>query len=671
MPSNSLDISSTGIPSYNSGVFSASTTTAHNVLVGAATNSIANVPPSTAGYVLTSNGASADPSFQAAAASGPPFTTDTKSYSVPSTFQSGGVQSSALSTTLTGTPTKLGWQQLYLSNNTSGGNGWCICADMQNAAYIYLFTLTNGTWAYSDSKALAIGGHVELRVDGNGSFAVLQSTLNSNWSLITYTPAAGLIGSATTVDSGTSSGVNQPCGLTWVNNVLAYYGGTGTQLNAWYFSGGTWHQMTNSPRAVTAVSSGVCGHCISLSQSNQIAYGRLTATPGYTIDFYPISGGTSLGASAQTITLSGNGPDGNTHAGWTTVTMMQDNTDGTYPYLHVCNLDTPDASNNTGTGAIWSYQYTGGTWTYRNALYPTSTASAFIGYGEQSGTGVGSGAFQNTGQQCFLSGSTEFLYTQRWSNANGYLYTLTKTVGAPYIAYSLAQTFAWPASTLTNCYATASIDAQFGKWISLFDNQNNTGSNRYLRWFPMGSGSTVDVDYQKTVDNLEMGRAYFNDLITLPVLSGGTIGSENVTSDPGTLVINSTIGALQLFYNGVWNVIPFQNLGSGGYPASSYIQNSGDISITGRVLNVHGLSILTGSNQTMGTSGALSSGTVTVSTTAVLTGSKIFLTRAVAGGTLGNLSVGTITNATSFTITSSSSSDTSTVNWLIIQQAAQ
>jgi hypothetical protein len=44
--------------------------TNHNVLVGAGTATITNVPPSTAGFVLTSNGASTDPSFQAAAVSG-------------------------------------------------------------------------------------------------------------------------------------------------------------------------------------------------------------------------------------------------------------------------------------------------------------------------------------------------------------------------------------------------------------------------------------------------------------------------------------------------------------------------------------------------------------------------------------------------------------------------
>jgi len=44
--------------------------TNHNVLVGAGTSTITKVPPLTAGFVLTSNGPGADPSFQSVAASG-------------------------------------------------------------------------------------------------------------------------------------------------------------------------------------------------------------------------------------------------------------------------------------------------------------------------------------------------------------------------------------------------------------------------------------------------------------------------------------------------------------------------------------------------------------------------------------------------------------------------
>lgn len=78
------------------------------------------------------------------------------------------------------------------------------------------------------------------------------------------------------------------------------------------------------------------------------------------------------------------------------------------------------------------------------------------------------------------------------------------------------------------------------------------------------------------------------------------------------------------------------------------------------------IKIATGSNASAGVSGAMTAGSITISTTAVTANSLIFLTHATVGGTQGILSVGTITAGTSFVINSSSASDTGTVNWLII-----
>jgi len=80
------------------------------------------------------------------------------------------------------------------------------------------------------------------------------------------------------------------------------------------------------------------------------------------------------------------------------------------------------------------------------------------------------------------------------------------------------------------------------------------------------------------------------------------------------------------------------------------------------------LVIPAGTNASIGTSVAMTTGSVTISTTAVTAASKIFLTRNTVGGTLGNLSVpsASIVANTSFVINSDSGTDTSTVNWLII-----
>src|ERR1043165_6136177 len=60
----------TSVGSLNTLTYQLTGLTNHNVLVGAGTSTITKVPPSTAGFVLTSNGASSDPSFQTVSASG-------------------------------------------------------------------------------------------------------------------------------------------------------------------------------------------------------------------------------------------------------------------------------------------------------------------------------------------------------------------------------------------------------------------------------------------------------------------------------------------------------------------------------------------------------------------------------------------------------------------------
>jgi hypothetical protein len=103
---------------------------------------------------------------------------------------------------------------------------------------------------------------------------------------------------------------------------------------------------------------------------------------------------------------------------------------------------------------------------------------------------------------------------------------------------------------------------------------------------------------------------------------------------------------------------------------------SGGASVTG------GLSVLTGdftvstgkvyvpgsgANATTGTATLTSGTNVTISTTAVRTASRIFLTKTSASGAAqGTPWVTGISNAVSFTIASTGGTDTSTVNWLII-----
>lgn len=69
-PAITLTTTITGVLSGNGTAISGSAITQHDVLLGGATNAITSVSPSTAGLVLTSNGVSADPSFQTVGAAG-------------------------------------------------------------------------------------------------------------------------------------------------------------------------------------------------------------------------------------------------------------------------------------------------------------------------------------------------------------------------------------------------------------------------------------------------------------------------------------------------------------------------------------------------------------------------------------------------------------------------
>ncbi|NDB81708.1 MAG: hypothetical protein EB127_03015 [Alphaproteobacteria bacterium] len=103
---------------------------------------------------------------------------------------------------------------------------------------------------------------------------------------------------------------------------------------------------------------------------------------------------------------------------------------------------------------------------------------------------------------------------------------------------------------------------------------------------------------------------------------------------------------------------------------SGYISESYGIKQKGvnDVNQLNGPLQLPSANTSIGTA-TLVGGTVTISTIAAKTGSRIFISRNTPGGTVGHLSApaASITNGVSFVINSSSGTDTSTVNWWIIQ----
>lgn len=130
------------------------------------------------------------------------------------------------------------------------------------------------------------------------------------------------------------------------------------------------------------------------------------------------------------------------------------------------------------------------------------------------------------------------------------------------------------------------------------------------------------------------------------------------------LVSQSSIGGVL-----VSNWQPITSV-SGAISADSVTATNGDITADNGNLALSSagnkIEIATGTNASVGVSSALVAGTITVNTSAVTANSLIFLTAKTPGGTQGELSVGTITPGTSFVINSSSNTDTSTVQWWIV-----
>ena len=97
---------------------------------------------------------------------------------------------------------------------------------------------------------------------------------------------------------------------------------------------------------------------------------------------------------------------------------------------------------------------------------------------------------------------------------------------------------------------------------------------------------------------------------------------------------------------------------------------SGDVSLTNGNLLLkavgNGIQIKEGSNARMGTSAAMVAGFINVVNTSITANTVIFLSLATAGGTTGALSF-VPTAGVGFDINSSSATDTSTVNYLLIE----
>jgi len=148
--------------------------------------------------------------------------------------------------------------------------------------------------------------------------------------------------------------------------------------------------------------------------------------------------------------------------------------------------------------------------------------------------------------------------------------------------------------------------------------------------------------------------------ITLQAGGGGgtghTGGSISIIAGYAT---SGTAGSLTL------------QVSNAGATGATFIMSNYNTALTLSQLQIgtvgYGLSIKEGANAKQGLSAAMTAGSITISTTAVTTNSRIHLTINVPGGTVGSVYVSSKTAGTGFTITSTSSTDTSQVAWMIVE----
>lgn len=197
-----------------------------------------------------------------------------------------------------------------------------------------------------------------------------------------------------------------------------------------------------------------------------------------------------------------------------------------------------------------------------------------------------------------------------------------------------------------------------------------------------------------TTDRATLGRSWINKLTGsywylstinagvytwLQLTSGGSTGvftSLSVTPGPVTLVgttnINTTGTAVTNIGNTTGNTFVTGALSA----TTTLTAGTGITATTGNLTATNGnlvlgtagnkINIATGANASIGTSAAMIGGTVTISTNKVTASSIIFVSRKTIGGTAGNLSIANVVANTSFDIISDSGTETSTINWWLV-----
>lgn len=226
-PGNATNDVTTGITGFTGTGFTGTPVTNHNVLVGGSTTStITSVSPSTSGFVLTSNGVSADPSFQAASTG---LTTAT----LITTFTGSGTWTKS-----TSPPTKY----IEIIGLNSGGGGASGRKGVSTASGGGAggaggggFYFNGPASVFNTSETVTIGGTSNGGLsqssdlgNGNNGGAVNVSSFGNIMGIFS-SPAPAIGGTATSAAGGLGSRVNNAFSIVPTQAILG--GGTGNSGN--------------------------------------------------------------------------------------------------------------------------------------------------------------------------------------------------------------------------------------------------------------------------------------------------------------------------------------------------------------------------------------------------------------------------------------------------------
>lgn len=587
--------------------------------------------------------------------SGPTYADNTLTYSSAGLLQPPPAQISG--STITGTPTVL--VCATMGRSTDNYN-YAVFTDPigNNGNYMWLFTqdVTTGTWAFSERVATDCA-QPGARANGNTVAVACQwFTGIRNGSLKTYTFSSAGGGTLTLAQTILTSGSQYIQAVsfdgTYISCIQGGAPGDTEFINVFRYNGASWVHLTNSPynfktadgrlaSDLSYVSSGTPNQAIVYDAQANVGGATAGRILCYTID----SGTNTLNTTAaQTIQFASGTPTGYNYGA--NLALFIDKTDP-LTYMHVFDWDA--AGGGTNRGAMRSYEYTGGSWVSRTDTNLGIVDNDHAGMvTNQAYSSEPCGIYQN---KMVVSG-----------NLNAILqYDLVKTAGAPYLTVTYASEILPDGVRFAavNGIALSVLGDTMGYYL------NDGSSPEYIEFYTRADASPdVDVTFDRTTDIIDMGQRvrFSGPVVRIPVTPVGTVQSLVPTLEDGSMFIDDATGVLKYVWQDKWVNSAFGS--TSGIPLSGYVPGSGNLKISGEILDCTHLNIRTGSNATAGTD-TLIAGVKTVNTTAITASSLVFLTRT-DNSAAGTLSVTAITAGVSFEVTSSVGGETGGFNWLII-----